>query len=260
MSSKYKIMIVDDDPVLREDICKMLSNEGFEVEMAASSDECLDTIAFINPDLVIIEAAMKGIDGFELCTSIKEDPPFKEVPVVFISNLENRDDLLKGYSAGGVDFISKNVDNAIILARVKAILKMRSLMQDRETLMKANESLLAKVQKLFQEESLSSKIDMLKEGVAGGSDRIAEKLDRIRFISDNKEINDFVNQVELALEFGDRTSQQLNEIAKAIHRLHNLISGADKEDKNLVTSSSASVFMEKKDQGEIDDLLSSLGL
>lgn len=260
MSSKYNILVVDDDSIIRKRLEDVLSAEGFEVTSAASADECLQTAPFVSPDLIMLDVVMPEMDGYDLCMQLKEDPKLKEIPVIFISSLEGKEDLLKGYKAGGIDFIPKQVDDAIIVARVRAIIKMRTLAQDKANLMKANESLLAKVQTIFEEESLSSKIDMLKKGVAGGSNKIAEQLDKVRDMTDDSEMREFIDQVELSLEFGDRTSQQLNEIAKTVQKLHSLISDDVEEDPNITAASSASVFMEKKDQGEIDDLLSSLGL
>ncbi len=118
-----KILVVEDDKFLRELISRKLQEEGFEVIEAIDGEEGFRKIAKENPNLVLLDLILPGIDGFELLAKIKEDPQLSQIPVIILSNLGQRDDIEKGLRLGAVDFLVKaHFTPAEIIDKVKKVL------------------------------------------------------------------------------------------------------------------------------------------
>ena len=197
--------------------------------------------------------------GLKYVKKMKASKDWSEIPIVFISALNKQEDILKGYEVGGTDFIPKPFDNNIVVARVKAILKIQGLTRDKGNLLKTNEALLTRLKSTLKEVDLHSKLDKVKKEVNDVSEFIYSQVDTLRSMSDKESILSSLQQIEMSLQFEDILSQQVNEISKNVQQLHSIILG-DKELREIKDISSKSTLMVKKDQKEIDDLLESLGM
>ena len=122
MSSKHKIMSVDDDPHLQQVIQNMLEQD-FEVHCVDSGSECLSQAASLLPDLILMDITMPDMDGYEVCTRLKSDQATKDIPVIFVSVCDTLDEKMKGYEAGGQEYITKPFDEEELSVKVKLILK-----------------------------------------------------------------------------------------------------------------------------------------
>ena len=126
------ILIVDDDEgclCLLEDI---LSRSGYVVKKAGNGETALSMIKIEQPELIILDIRMPGMDGFELCGQVKSDSATSGIPVLFISGYGEMEDKVKAFEAGGVDFITKPFDFYEIIARVKTHLSLRRMHQKLE--------------------------------------------------------------------------------------------------------------------------------
>ncbi len=260
MEGKYNILVVDDDKVNRDLMKGILSAEGFDVCMAESGEECLRMIHGQDPDLVVLDVMMPNMDGFEVCVKLKADTRTKAIPVIFVTALNRLEDILRGYSVGGVDFIPKPIDRALVVARVKALLLMHMMVKDRENLLKANQALIGRLENLLSEPALQTQLSLIKKDVGEATEDMFSKLQRLRSETGTEENDSLIDQIELSLQFTDKLCQQINEIAKIVNKLQNLIQGVEDESLETADESSKSVIMQKKDQAEIDNLLESLGL
>lgn len=258
--SHYKILVVDDDEASRRLRSALLSSEGVDVSLAASGKECLELTPQVQPDLILLDIIMPDMDGYTVCEELKRRPETAHIPVAFMSSLHDRESLLRGYKAGAIDFIEKGTEALLVLARIKALLNMGGLIKDKNNLLRANELMLSKIKKLFSEESIFEKLGMLKEELAGGSEAVFDEIDKLKTMIDNPKAIAVLDNVGLSLEFSDWVCQQVNELSKTVNRLQSAIKGDFDAKSDIDQASTKSVFMEKKDQGEIDDLLSSLGL
>lgn len=121
------ILIVDDNPdnltILRE----ILSEKEYRVRPALSGEIALKAIQTGMPDLILLDVIMPGMSGFEVCSTLKSDPQTMDVPIIFISALSETEDKVKGFQAGGVDFISKPFNAAEVVARVQTHLTLRKM-------------------------------------------------------------------------------------------------------------------------------------
>lgn len=121
------ILIVDDVPVNLKQLAEIVRAGGYHVRPAQNGAMALKSAAAMPPDLILLDVRMPGIDGYEVCTRLKQNPDLKEIPVLFISALDETINKLKAFSAGGVDYITKPFQQEEILARVKTHLGMRRL-------------------------------------------------------------------------------------------------------------------------------------
>jgi adenylate cyclase len=135
-----RILIVDDTPANVKLLEDLLAFHGYEVEVAGSGGEALAMIRALPPDLVLLDVLMPGMSGYDVCRAIRGDATLAMLPVVMITALEDREERVKGIDAGADDFLSKPVNPPELLARVRSLLRIRSLY---ETVQRQKEQLAA---------------------------------------------------------------------------------------------------------------------
>jgi two-component system sensor histidine kinase/response regulator len=136
------IVIVDDNPVNLNVLAKMVRSSSFAVELVDSGAKSIEIIKKMKPDLVLLDIMMPEMDGIEVCQRLKKSPETKDIPVIFISALTETQSKLKGFHAGGVDYITKPFQKEEVLARIQAHLKLKwaqeELIRKNELLRQAN--------------------------------------------------------------------------------------------------------------------------
>jgi len=120
----FKILVVEDDKFLRELITQKLSREGYDVEEAVDGEDGVVKVKKENPDIILLDLILPGIDGFEVLAKIKEDSETKNIPVVILSNLGQREDVERGLKLGAVDFLIKaHFTPGEIIEKIEKIMK-----------------------------------------------------------------------------------------------------------------------------------------
>lgn len=102
-----KILIIEDDVFLNELMAKKLLEEGFDVLKAANGEEGLEQARQENPDLILLDLILPGMDGFEILEKLKEDQETSPIPVIILSNLGQREDIERGFDLGADDYLIK---------------------------------------------------------------------------------------------------------------------------------------------------------
>lgn len=125
IQNKDVILIVDDNITNLQIAITMLKEENYEVAIAANRSEAEQTIGFMKPNLILMDVMMPETDGFEFCRILKSDPVTEGIPVVFLTSLRQTEDVVKGFNAGGADFISKPFKKEELLARIKNVLDLK---------------------------------------------------------------------------------------------------------------------------------------
>ncbi|MBW4418036.1 MAG: two-component system response regulator [Myxacorys californica WJT36-NPBG1] len=125
-----KILVVDDHPSNRLAAVALLSVEGYDVIEAESGEAALARVSEIQPDLILLDVMMPGMDGYEVCRRLKGDEHTRLTPIVFITALDDRRDRLRGIEAGGDDFLTKPFDRLELSARVKSLVQQKRLNED----------------------------------------------------------------------------------------------------------------------------------
>jgi putative two-component system response regulator len=129
-SDRPKVLVVDDHPASRMTAVALLSVEGYDVLEAESGPDALESVLSGNPDLILLDVMMPGMDGFEVCRRLKQDEQTRLTPVVFVTALDDRRARLKGIEAGGDDFLTKPFDQLELSARVKSLIRQKRLNED----------------------------------------------------------------------------------------------------------------------------------
>ncbi|WBQ13277.1 PleD family two-component system response regulator [Hyphomonadaceae bacterium BL14] len=125
-----RVLVVDDIETNRRLLEARLSAEYFEVLQAADGYECLTLARSHEPDIILLDVMMPGIDGFETCRRLKADPVTRHIPVVMITALDQRADRITGLEAGADDFLTKPVDDVALFARVRSLLRLKVIMDE----------------------------------------------------------------------------------------------------------------------------------
>lgn len=123
--TREKILVVDDEPQIVNLIGKILSEEGFLFSGASSGAEGIAKTKELRPDLVLLDLMMPGMDGFETCRRLKEDPATEHIPIVVITSFQDRGSRIRALQAGASDFLGKPIDNMELLVRTENILKAK---------------------------------------------------------------------------------------------------------------------------------------
>lgn len=121
------ILIVDDTIYNIQLLSLMLLRQGYKVQKATSGLEALDKVNQQLPDIILLDIRMPDINGYEVCTRLKANPATKDVPVIFISSIEEPSEKVEAFSVGGVDYISKPFQLIEVLARIETHLRLCAL-------------------------------------------------------------------------------------------------------------------------------------
>jgi two-component system sensor histidine kinase/response regulator len=126
------VLIVDDAPANLGVIEDYLDAYNFEIVVARDGEKGIAIAHSIQPDLILLDVMMPGIDGFETCRRLKADESTQNIPVIFMTALNNIEDKLKGFEAGGVDYLIKPLQEQEVLARVQTHLALRNMQKELE--------------------------------------------------------------------------------------------------------------------------------
>ncbi|GAK51794.1 response regulator receiver sensor signal transduction histidine kinase [Candidatus Moduliflexus flocculans] len=126
---KPVILVVDDNPMNLQVLLESLKQTGFKILVARSGESAIQQAEYGKPDLILLDVMMPGMDGFETCRRMKTREALKDTPVIFMTALTEISDKVKGFQAGGVDYVTKPLHHEEVLARVRTHLTMRRLQQ-----------------------------------------------------------------------------------------------------------------------------------
>ena len=121
MSETAKILVVDDEPSIRELLSASLTFAGFDVRVAADGREAVSQVSFTHPDLVVLDVMLPDMDGFEVLGKLREHEP--GLPVLFLTAKDDVRDKIHGLSVGGDDYVTKPFSLEEVVARIRAILR-----------------------------------------------------------------------------------------------------------------------------------------
>jgi putative two-component system response regulator len=123
---REKILIADDEETNLRLLTQWLIPLGYDVELASTGKEAVQKTRDDRPDLVILDVMMPVMDGYDACSLIKADPETKNIPIIMVTALNDRESKLKGLSVSANDFLFKPIDQAELTIRVKNLLKIKS--------------------------------------------------------------------------------------------------------------------------------------
>ncbi len=150
------VLIVDDNSKNLQVLADILGGEHYKVALAKDGGKALTFVRKRRPDLILLDIMMPHLDGFEVCKQLKADTETRDIPVIFISALTDTQDKLRGFRAGGVDYVTKPFQKEEVLARVKTHLELK---RSQEALKTA----YFKLHKAYEELEIAARTDSLTQ-------------------------------------------------------------------------------------------------
>ncbi len=113
------ILIVDDSPLNTKLLKFILDEAGYQTHVATNGQAGIEAVEALQPDLLLLDVMMPDIDGFEVCRRVKEKPENENLPIIFITALDQTEDIVRGFELGGVDYVTKPFNKKVLLVRIK---------------------------------------------------------------------------------------------------------------------------------------------
>lgn len=188
-TQQANILIIDDTVINLRLLAEMLKDQGFLVRPVTNGKDGIKAAQHRKPDLILLDIHMPKMDGYEVCQRLKDIENLKDVPIIFISALQETDNIIKGFEAGGVDYIPKPFKFAEVLSRVKTHLQNYLLQRKyREARLKAELANTAKSRFLA---SMSHELRTPLNGIIGSADLLSSNL----YGPLNKKQNEYMKQI-----------------------------------------------------------------
>ncbi|MEB3278137.1 MAG: SpoIIE family protein phosphatase [Lyngbya sp.] len=146
----FKILVIDDDTVIRELLRRTLQKQGYDVSVACNGEEGIQKAQLLRPALIICDWIMPRLSGIEVCRQVKANPELSTTQFFLLTSLGSISDRVKGLDAGADDFISKPIEMNELYARVRAGLRLHQLSQDLQTQKQLLEAELAEAAEYVQ--------------------------------------------------------------------------------------------------------------
>lgn len=125
MKSKH-IVCIEDDLAIRRVLSLALRVAGYEVETASTGDEGLDLVRKTQPDLVLLDLMLPGLDGLSVCRQLRAEESTRPIPIIMLTAKGESEDIVRGLDAGANDYVTKPFEKEVLLARIRAALRSQS--------------------------------------------------------------------------------------------------------------------------------------
>jgi formate hydrogenlyase transcriptional activator len=237
------VLVVEDMPANINVLFDALERDGIRALAAKDGETALDFLERARPDVILLDVMMPGLDGFETARLIKANPETRDIPIIFLTALDDAESKVRGFNVGAVDYITKPIRTEEALSRVNAHLRLRLLRQELE---QANERLEERVQERTAElRSALGRVDSLLKEVTALKNKLQDENVRLKreigrgeegreILGESEAMKEAIRQAALVAK-SDATAIILGEtgagkelIARAVHRL------SDRREKQLV--------------------------
>ncbi len=160
-SQKYTVLVVDDNPTNLAVVADYLKEYGFKTPVASNGEMALKRAKYIQPDIILLDVMMPGIDGFETCRRFKADESTQNIPIIFMTALASTEDKVTGFKVGAVDYVTKPLQQEEVLARITTHLSIRDLtrrLQKKNIQLEASSEVAQQITSILELDELLVKI------------------------------------------------------------------------------------------------------
>lgn len=220
------ILIVDDTAANLKLLASLLSAHGYKVRPASSGSIALRSVESKLPDLVLLDIRMPEMDGFEVCKRLKSDERTKDIPVIFISAMDDVEDKMKAFSVGGIDYVTKPFEPEEVLARINTHLTIRTLQKDMK---EQNLQLKSLMQKQHEQEQImiqQSRMAAMGEMISAIAHQWRQPLNVLAL---------YIQGIELAYEMEEINEEYVNKIVTDSMKQINFMSSTIDDFRNFFT-------------------------
>ncbi|MBT8368449.1 MAG: sigma 54-interacting transcriptional regulator, partial [Deltaproteobacteria bacterium] len=229
MTLSRDILIVDDEVANLKLLKELLSRKGYQVRFSDRPQIAIDSALGQPPALILLDVKMPDVDGFEVCKRLKQDERTRDIPIIFISALQDVQDKIRGFEVGGLDFISKPFQEEEVLVRVRTHLELRNMQLNLERLVAERTAEIRKLKDQIEQENIylrkEIEVKYKHEEIIGNCELVRKML------SDAEQVAKTDSTVLISGETG--TGKEL--LARAIHNL------SLRKDRQMVTLNCAAL-------------------
>ncbi|MDX2110189.1 MAG: hybrid sensor histidine kinase/response regulator [Verrucomicrobiota bacterium] len=243
--SDATLLIVDDTPANLSVLYDTLGSAGFRVLTAESGESALKRIQFVQPDLVLLDVMMPGMDGFETCRRLKALDSMRDTPIIFMTALSEADDKVRGLKAGAVDYITKPFQQEEVLARISIHLRLRRTQLELEAQIRERDALISELDAFAH--TVAHDLRTPLNGIMGFSEimqvswhRLSEeeKLDSARYIhASGVRMNKIIDEIMLL------ASVRKQEVVLHTVMMEGVVSEAMERLKSFIKEKKASITL-----------------
>ena len=223
LSQEMNILLVDDNPTNLKVLFEAIQGYGWKALMATDGESAIEQAEYAQPDLILLDVMMPGINGFETCRRLKANPITENIPVIFMTALSETTDKVKGLEIGAVDYVTKPFQKEEVIARLKLHLKLSLLTRNLEQQVQQRTAELTQSVEQLQQTQLqliqSEKMSTLGQLVAGIGHEINNPIGFIAGSCSNIEeyLNDIFSLVELQQQkLSDSEDEEIEELIEEI--------------------------------------------
>jgi len=223
MSGQKKILIVDDETINLDFFEVMLSKLGFTVEKAEDGEEALEKAKRFLPDIILLDNVMPKMSGWEVTRILKNDPRYRDIPIIMFSALDDVKDKVEGFELGVDDYITKPFNFSEVLARIRAVLRSRELYTQivmRESRLSLAEELSSDLKSSLQDfVKIINEMDQSIDLLDGSKNDNKEQVKRFNEVSDkSRKVRKHVAELDARIEKTNAEWEKLkkNEIGLSV--------------------------------------------
>ena len=223
MSGQKKILIVDDEAINLDFFEVMLSKLGFTVEKAEDGEEALEKAKRFLPDIILLDNVMPKMSGWEVTRILKNDPRYRDIPIIMFSALDDVKDKVEGFELGVDDYITKPFNFSEVLARIRAVLRSRELYTQivmRESRLSLAEELSSDLKSSLQDfVKIINEMDQSIDLLDGSKNDNKEQVKRFNEVSDkSRKVRKHVAELDARIEKTNAEWEKLkkNEIGLSV--------------------------------------------
>jgi two-component system, sensor histidine kinase len=130
----HTVLLIDDNKITRTLLITVLERADYKVAFGACAEEGMKLLRTLSPDIILLDVMMPGINGFSFCRRLKRNPRYQDIPVIFLTSLSQQTDIVKGFDAGGQDYIIKPFNQQELLARVRTHIHLHDTLLENKRL------------------------------------------------------------------------------------------------------------------------------
>jgi len=204
MPENALILIVDDNPANRKMLDILLKKDGYDTQTLDHGNNILEVVNTINPQLILLDIMMPGMDGYQVCQELKESKKTRDIPVIFLTAKSESEALVKGFQVGASDYVTKPFKPVELLARVKTHLQLRQSFEDLKESQKRITELETRNSILAMAGTANHEINQPLTVISGNLYLLEQSLVKKKVSSDQqkyiKEINRGIDRIKEILE------------------------------------------------------------